>query len=132
MGDSETLDDLYAAMDGGQTAFEAGDLDGWRAVTHAEAWSFQGTRFVAASEFFADGSAREQANQHADWTILWRDGVIEGDTAAVWGEVEWGFTAGDVSVRLRLGCSWTQVRVDGQWLCLFSHYTIRNPEVLPS
>ena len=60
------------------------------------------------------------------WEPIWREGVVEGDSACVWGDVDWSFRLGDVRHVARLACSWCWTRVDGRWQALFSHYTIRR------
>lgn len=120
--DTGELDEVYALMDAGDAAFNAKDAAGWAAATHPDGHSFQGDRWASPADFDA-GLAEEFLAASEGWTTLWRDGLVVGDTACVWGECEWRFRLGDEAHVIRLASSWTWARTDGTWRSLFSHYT---------
>jgi len=120
---SDELQGVYAALDAGAAAFNAGDVDGWMAGNHPEVRSFQGDHFVGMADFRAS-VAESQVAMSEGWDTIWREGVVEGDSACVWGEVDWPYrTEGERHVA-RMACSWYFVRLHGDWKTLFSHYTV--------
>jgi hypothetical protein len=123
--ESDRLPEVYAAMDSARAAFNAGDIDGWLGGNHPGVHSFQGDRFIGMSDFAA-GVAADQVAASEGWDVIWRDGVVEGDSACVWGEVDWPYHLDERRHVLRMACSWYYVKVDGTWKALFSHYTMLN------
>jgi ketosteroid isomerase-like protein len=121
MTDQDRLQDVYATMDAIDAAFAAGDLHAWTAADHPLCHSFQGDHFTGGAELGEVTDA--QAATSDEWKTLWREGVVEGDAACVWGEVEWALRAGDEGHVARLACSWYWVKVGDEWKVLFSHYT---------
>jgi hypothetical protein len=133
MGDAvsgpEELLDVYAAMDASAAAFNAGDIESWIGANHPDVHSFQLDHFIGMADFTAGVAETQVAISDGDWTTLWREGVVEGDAACVWGECEWPYRLGEERHVVRMGCSWYFVNMDGAWKGLFSHYSLLHDQV---
>jgi hypothetical protein len=123
------LQEVYAAMDAGQEAFVRGDIEGWLGVTHPSAHTFQVDHFTTFVDLAA-GPIESQMELNDGWTTVWREGLVDGDTACVWGEVEWFYRLEDERHGVRMAGSWHWVKTDGVWKTLFAHYSLLNsPQV---
>ena len=120
------LAEVYAAMDATQAAFNAGDIEEWMGAAHPDAHSFQLDHFLGMADFTGGVADFQVATSDGDWKTLWREGVVEGDAAVVWGEAEWPYRLGDERHLVRMACSYYFVKMDGSWKSMFSHYTLLN------
>lgn len=116
--------EVYAALDASLAAFNAGDIEGWLDGNHPEVHSFQLDHFISMADLTGGLAELQSAMGDGDWTTVWREGVVAGDAACVWGESEWPYRLGDERHVVRMGSSWYFVKTDGAWKCLFSHYTM--------
>ena len=120
MTEQQALQEIYAVVDASDADFNAGKA--WIGA-HPSAHSFQGDHFLSLADFEGEGSASQQAMSDG-WTPIWRDGVVEGDAACVWGEVDWLFRLGDVQYTARCARSLYYVKMGGDWKVLFTHFTV--------
>jgi hypothetical protein len=121
MAEYDPLQEVYAVIDVSDADFDAGKA--WMDTAHPYAHSFQGDHFMRVADLQGEGAESQQAMSDA-WKPLWRDGVVEGDAACVWGEVDWFFHLGDDHYVARCARSLYYVKVGGDWRALFTHFTV--------
>jgi ketosteroid isomerase-like protein len=123
---ADVVQEVYAVLDVASAAFNAGDIKGWMDAVHPAIHSFQLDHFIDKSDFTGSVAEMQVAMSDGDWTTIWRDAVVEGDSACVWGEFEWPYHLGDEHHVARVASSFFLVNMDGAWKPLFSHYTMLN------